>query len=101
MTSSSTVAESILPLTETERAIAMLWKDALQMSEIPTAMDNFFSLGGDSIAMVMVELQIGEEFSVKLPPGAMLVASSLRELSVVVEKCMGSAPRGGGEPGQT
>ena len=78
-------------LTETERRIAALWKEVLDTPELPRAEDNFFALGGDSTAMVMVELQIKEAFSVDIPAGAVLGAQSLRELSDVVDKHIGSA----------
>ena len=89
MNSDPSAAETLEQLTGTERAIATLWKEALGTPELPGAADNFFALGGDSTAMVMVELQIKDEFSVELPPGAMLRAPSLRELSALVEKCSG------------
>lgn len=60
------------------------------LPELPGAEDNFFALGGDSTAMVMVELRIQEELSVELPPGAMLNAPSLRELAHLVDEGKGS-----------
>lgn len=91
MNSNPSVTEALQLLTETERRIARLWKDALDIPELPSAADNFFFLGGDSTAMVLVELQIKDEFSVELPAGAMLNAQSLRELSASVDECMGVA----------
>lgn len=76
----------------TERAIAALWREALQIPELPSATDNFFALGGDSMTMTMVEFRIKEELSVALPPGALLEAQSLRELSALVDE-MNSASR--------
>jgi acyl carrier protein len=87
MTSDPLVPETTQPLTETERAIATLWKQVLDTAELPSATDNFFALGGDSTAMVMVELRIKEEFLVELPAGAMLGAPSLRDLSRLIEQC--------------
>lgn len=72
-------------ITETERIIAELWKEVLDTPELPSAGDNFFALGGDSTAMVMVEFRIKEELAVDLPTGAILRAPSLRELSALVE----------------
>jgi acyl carrier protein len=59
----------------------------LNIDSLPLPSDDFFSLGGDSVAMITTELRIKEEFSVDLPDGAMLGISSLRELSQLVEKC--------------
>lgn len=91
MNSNPSITETPQQLTETERRIATLWKDALDTPELPCAGDNFFALGGDSTAMVMVELQIKDEFSVDLPAGAMLSTQSLRELSAVVDRHIGPA----------
>ena len=85
MSSNPSVTGTLQQLTETERRIAALWRDALDISELPSQSDNFFFLGGDSTAMVMVELQISEEFSLDLPAGAMLEAQSLRELAAFVD----------------
>jgi len=82
----SSSSEAGQPLGATELAIAALWKEVLALPESPCALDNFFALGGDSTAMVMVEMRIQEEFSVELPLGAMLNASSLRELARLIEE---------------
>jgi acyl carrier protein len=85
MISNSMTPESAEPFTEIERVVARLWQQVLDTPSLPRPLDNFFSLGGDSIAMIMVELRIKEEFSVDLPEGALLSASSLRELSQLIE----------------
>jgi acyl carrier protein len=91
MNSNPSMTEEPQQLTATECRIATLWKDVLETPELPRAADNFFALGGDSTAMVMVELQINDEFSVELPAGAMLSAQSLSELSAMVDKHIGPA----------
>jgi acyl carrier protein len=88
--SSTSIAETVQPLTETEHKIAALWREALEITESPGANDNFFTLGGDSIAMIMVELRIKEEFAVEFPAGAMLGTPSLRDLSDFVDRWRGS-----------
>jgi phthiocerol/phenolphthiocerol synthesis type-I polyketide synthase E len=72
-------------LTVTERVVAALWCEALQTAELPGTMDNFFTLGGDSMTMTMVEFRIKEELSVDLPAGSILAAPSLRELSALID----------------
>jgi len=86
----SSATDTAQPRAATENAIAALWREVLALPESPRATDNFFALGGDSTAMVMVELRIQEEFSVELPPGAMLNAPSLRELARLIEERDGS-----------
>jgi len=79
-------SESTELSTEVERKLASLWQQVLNTDSLPRPSDDFFSLGGDSVAMIMAELRIKEEFSVDLPEGAMLGVSSLRELSQLVVK---------------
>jgi acyl carrier protein len=73
------------PLSVTERRVAELWSEVLQTTDLPNAVDNFFGLGGDSMAMVMLEYRIKEEFTVELPAGAVLGAPTLRELAALVD----------------
>jgi acyl carrier protein len=78
---------------EVEKALAALWQEVLNTDTLPGPTDNFFSLGGDSIAMIAVELRIKEELSANIPEGAMLSTSSLRELSELISQngeCDGS-----------
>jgi acyl carrier protein len=78
--------EADQPYGAVEQAIATLWKEALDLPDSPSAGDNFFALGGDSTAMVMVEMRIQEKFSVDLPPGTLLNVASLRDLACLIEK---------------
>lgn len=71
--------------TEVEQELASLWQQVLNTDHLPGPSDDFFALGGDSVALIMAELRIKEEFSVDLPEGAMLGVSSLRELSQLIE----------------
>lgn len=71
-------------LSQTELAIAMLWKEILQMEGCAKPMDDFFALGGSSIDMVMLLVRIQEEFSVELAGGAIFQASSLSEMATLV-----------------
>jgi len=77
---------AVNPLTETERKIALLWKEILELTHVPDRNDNFFALGGDSVAMVAVELRINEEFTVELPAGSLLTSPSLFDLAIEVDK---------------
>lgn len=72
-------------ISATERAVAALWNEVLELSGDRCATDNFFALGGDSIAMVTLLFQLQDEFSVELPPDALLGAPSLGELSALID----------------
>ena len=70
----------------TERALAGLWEEVLQVPVAIDSNDNFFELGGDSIGMVTVLFRVQEEFSVELPPEAMFSAPTIRELAALIEE---------------
>lgn len=69
---------------ETEQTLAELWSEVLQTAVLPTTTENFFALGGDSIAMVLLEFRIREEFEVDLPAAAVLEAPTLREMATLM-----------------
>lgn len=73
------------PFTATELRIAALWKEVLELTHAPDRDDNFFALGGDSIAMIAVELRINEEFMLNLPAGTVLGTPSLCGIADLVE----------------
>lgn len=70
---------------QTEQILASLWVEVLQLKNSPMPVDNFFSLGGDSMAMVVLEYRIQEELPVALPPGALVGAPTLEELCCLVD----------------
>ena len=60
-------ASSIRFYTNTEKIIADVWKELLDIDEI-TANDNFFDLGGHSLLSMQVIAKMDEQFGVKLNP---------------------------------
>src|SRR5579863_609123 len=78
-------------LSMTERTLGNLWCEVLQTVNSPKSTDNFFSLGGDSMAMVLMEFRIKEEFSVDLPAGTALMAPSLGELAAAIDAKLADA----------
>lgn len=85
----------------TQTAIAALWAEVLDKPLPPAADDNFFDLGGDSIAMITLLYRIQEEFSVELPSGAVFSAPSVRELAALVESTCATSVDPEHEPQQT
>lgn len=71
-------------LTPTERNVAALWNEVLRQNTCPRPTDDFFAVGGDSMAMVTLEFRIREELGVALPPGSVLAAPTLRGLSSMI-----------------
>ncbi len=72
-------------LTPSERKIAGLWAEFLAPSAPLKPTDNFFSLGGDSLAMTMVLFRIKEELGVDLPPATLLESPELRAFCTQVD----------------
>lgn len=78
-------------LVHIDSTLTALWSEVLQLTSPPRAIDNFFSLGGDSMAAVTLEFRIQEELSVHLPSGTIFGAPTLGELSRVVGRLMAAA----------
>ncbi|MFE3741080.1 phosphopantetheine-binding protein [Streptomyces sp. NPDC059134] len=54
------------PVTATERVLAAIWSEVLEVSQVSVE-DNFFDLGGHSVLLHMVQDRIGRELG-KNPP---------------------------------
>ena len=80
-----TITAGDRPLNPTERSVAALWSDVLQMAQWPGIDENFFELGGDSMAMVVLELRVQEEFGVDVPDGSLLSAPTIGEFSAFID----------------
>jgi amino acid adenylation domain-containing protein len=64
-----------------ELKLAAIWEDLLARTAI-AATDNFFDVGGDSIAGARVLARIAIEFGVSLPLATLFEAPTIRELAV-------------------
>jgi amino acid adenylation domain-containing protein len=88
---------------EVERRLLALWADALELDGIGVEED-FFALGGDSLAAAVVLAQIESETGRSLPPAALVSAPTVRQLAAMLQDDgvdEGSAVtvlRRGGEP---
>lgn len=78
-------------LNRNDQMVAALWTEVLQLPNPPHLTDNFFSLGGDSMAAVTLEFRIHEELSIHLTPGTLFGAPTLGELLRVVDRLMADA----------
>ena len=66
-----------------ERAIAEVWRDLLGVQEVAPG-DDFFALGGHSLAAVRLFAKIRKQFGVDLPLATLFQAPTLAELSRIV-----------------
>jgi len=84
--------EFVEPRTETERQLALIWSELLNI-ECVGATDNFFELGGNSLLALRLIARIRSVFSVDLPLVNLFVSSQLDRLAeqIVQLEAMGSS----------
>jgi amino acid adenylation domain-containing protein len=76
--------ERIPPRTAVERVLAEIWKSVLGVPEVG-ALDNFFDLGGHSLAATRVVTQIQDVFPLEIPLRTLFEAPALAELAARLE----------------
>jgi amino acid adenylation domain-containing protein len=84
----STGADHVAPSTDTERAMAAVWRDLLRQDQVGVT-DDFFALGGHSLLAVMLVSRIERDFGVKLRLSTVLERPTIRAL---VASLAGAAP---------
>ncbi|MBR1240317.1 amino acid adenylation domain-containing protein [Bradyrhizobium sp. AUGA SZCCT0274] len=86
----------VAPRTPVERILADIWSEVLYIDD-PGIHDNFFSLGGHSLAVLQVVARIGTEFGIDFTVRGFFESPTIAELGNVVEELLwlGSPERGG------
>ena len=74
----------IEPEGPTQVALAQIWSELLGIKNVG-ATDDFFDLGGDSLAAVTLFLRIAEEFGSELPLATITQHSTLRSLAARID----------------
>jgi amino acid adenylation domain-containing protein len=69
-----------LPLNEMERTIADVWREVLRLDKVATS-DNFFDVGGDSVAIIQVHNKLREVLSCDLSVTALFKYSTIGALA--------------------
>src|ERR1041384_2530661 len=69
----------------TEALLAQVWKERLSVEHVSRT-DNFFALGGDSLAALTVLNQVSEQVGVALPPPLMFQTPRLAELAALIDR---------------
>jgi amino acid adenylation domain-containing protein len=72
-----------VPASEAETALAEIWREVLELREIGRY-DDFFDLGGHSLAALQVLELVRERFGVDLPPDSIFDAPTLEELAALL-----------------
>jgi len=88
--------EFVAPQTPTEKLIARIWSDVLKIDRVGVR-DDFFALGGHSLAAVQVIIRIRDETNAKLPVRAAFEFPTVRELATYLEGVLGETVRKDGE----
>jgi thioesterase domain-containing protein len=73
-------AELVPAGSETERRLAAIWQEALNVPRLGM-LDNFFDLGGHSLLIAKVLRRIETELGVRLPMAALFHAPNVRQLA--------------------
>lgn len=76
------------PVTPTERKLAALWQQILNLEQVGLH-DNFFDLGGDSLRAAELAAVFPSAFDRDLPLGSVFEAPTIAELAAVVERLTG------------
>lgn len=71
-------ARLVPPSTAAERLLANVWAEVLGLKEVGV-LDNFFSLGGDSLMMVRIIIKLYELIRIELPISVFLESPTIRE----------------------
>ena len=72
-------------LTPTEQKVGALWNEILESRLSLKSTDNFFSLGGDSLAMTLVLFRVNEVFHVELSAASLLENPELGAFSALLD----------------
>ncbi|MCG8554678.1 MAG: amino acid adenylation domain-containing protein [Proteobacteria bacterium] len=80
---SGTSPARVAPRNETERVLAALWADVLEVSDVGV-FDDFFALGGHSLSAMRIAARIRTELGLDLPPRHLFEASTVATLASVV-----------------
>lgn len=79
-------------LNSRQRAVAQLWKSVLGLNDVPSLADDFFELGGDSLASAELVSAIEENFSCDFPVEAFFEKPTLINLDRLLAECITAAP---------
>jgi thioesterase domain-containing protein/acyl carrier protein len=75
----------IAPRSNTEKLLADIWKDVLNIDQVGVE-DNFFEIGGNSLLSIRIFSRISEQFEVKLPLSVLFTEFTLERLAAKIEQ---------------
>jgi acyl carrier protein len=72
-------ASYVAPRDSTEQTISLIWRDVLKTDKVGIN-DNFFDLGGNSLALIQVRSKLRDAFQKEIPVVEMFEYSTIRAL---------------------
>ena len=85
LTHRSVVEIPIAPQTETEATVIAVWERILRLEPIGVT-DDFFALGGDSLAALEMIISVGEACNLRLPDDMAFASTTPKELAVAIDE---------------
>ncbi|MBV9008673.1 MAG: amino acid adenylation domain-containing protein [Verrucomicrobia bacterium] len=85
--------EFVPPRTEMEKTIADVWADVLERERVGRS-DNFFDLGGHSLAAMRVAARLSETLGRDIEPSTLFRAQTVAAVADALEPSSGNAPAG-------
>jgi amino acid adenylation domain-containing protein len=79
--------------TPTERQLAALWADILELDRFPGIEEDFFDLGGDSLLAAVLFSAIEDDFGVELPATILVEGSRLEQVARRLDAGLDHDPR--------
>ena len=89
--------EFVAPATPTERKLALIWSEVLQVDRVGSG-DGFFELGGHSLLDTSVITRVKAEFGVELPLRQLFEATTLAEFAAAIDSACSTLPAGTTQP---
>jgi acyl carrier protein len=74
----------VAPKTEIEQMIASIWQEVLGIDKVGRH-DSFFDLGGDSISIMQVMMQVSQTLQIELPPKVLFEMPTIADLAGRIE----------------
>ncbi|MFD2168455.1 amino acid adenylation domain-containing protein [Tumebacillus lipolyticus] len=89
--------EYTAPRTATERKLAAIWQDVLNLEQV-SVFDSFFELGGHSLLATQAISRVNEAFHLQLPLRALFEAQSVAALAEAIESIADEKGEGAVQP---
>jgi len=83
----------VSPRSPLEKKVAQIWAEVLSVEEVGIH-DNFFDLGGHSVAATRVLSQVIQKFQLELPLRLLFQSPTVAEMAAVIAKHQGMNPGG-------